>query len=164
MAIVPNSMETLTMTPVAQGTADPDRSSFHMVLSPQVGPMLAKYFQPQGRGHSILTRVFGQRGWGQGAAKPALAVHPGGPRILDVLNPVFQDCFGFGPQALQYSYATMRKFGNLGCAASLFVLVSVFETRGAEDSVLALAFGPGVTVEHATFQRARPATSDDEGN
>ncbi|KAJ9454404.1 Chalcone synthase [Diplonema papillatum] len=163
MAIVPNSLKTLTMTPVAQGTADPERSSFHMVLSPQVGPMLAEYFQ-RGRGHSILTRVFGQRSWSQAAAKPALAVHPGGPRILDVLDPVFQKCFGFGPQALRYSYATMRKFGNLGCAASLFVLVSVFETAGAEDSVLALAFGPGVTVEHATFQRAHPTTSDDESN
>jgi len=81
---------------------------------------------------------------------PALwAVHAGGRSILDsVQHGLYLD-----PDALRYSRAILRDFGNMSSATLMFVLNRILEDPDACGPGLAMAFGPGLTVETFTFQR-----------
>ncbi|KAG5181639.1 thiolase-like protein [Tribonema minus] len=136
--------------------------------SPDVAAALGAYFT-DGAGRRLLARLAG----GGAATKssctdrsgliavddsdsdselPALALHPGGPRILDALAEPLCTIFEFNKDALRASYATLFEYGNLGCAAILFVLARVLSTA-TEGRVASLTFGPGVTVEWGAFER-----------
>lgn len=71
------------------------------------------------------------------------AVHPGGPRILDVV----QKELGLPAEALAASRQTLREHGNCSSATVLVVLQEVL-ARGIRPGghVVALAFGPGLTL------------------
>ncbi len=74
-----------------------------------------------------------------------LAVHPGGKSILDR----FIAALGLPANALDASRDVLRENGNMSSATILFVLKRLLETASADESVLATAFGPGLTVETA---------------
>jgi hypothetical protein len=80
-----------------------------------VSPSLYSYFS-KGHGRDILKKLYKPR-----ETKPALAIHPGGPRILEAVGDVFFE-LGWPEDALEGSYDTFSNFGNLGSAAMLFVL------------------------------------------
>jgi len=82
---------------------------------------------------------------------PALAVHPGGRKILDNLLEVFKKR-GWPDTCLNYTYDTYNTHGNTASAAIYFVLEAVFR-KTRNDNILGLAMGPGVTVEWMCFQR-----------
>jgi len=46
----------------------------------------------------------------------------------------------------------LRSVGNLGAAAMLFVLEQKIR-QTEEDELIAMSFGPGITVEWATLRR-----------
>jgi predicted naringenin-chalcone synthase len=71
------------------------------------------------------------------------AVHPGGPRILDVV----QERLELDPAMLEPSRAVLRDFGNCSSATVLLVLDHVL-AGGVEpgDHIVAMAFGPGLTL------------------
>lgn len=69
-------------------------------------------------------------------------VHPGGPQILDAV----QNCLGLAADALDDSRAIFREFGNMSSPTILFILKRVLERKLAGPA-LALAFGPGLTIE-----------------
>ncbi len=77
------------------------------------------------------------------------AVHPGGPGILDKL----ERTLGLPPRALDASRAVLAERGNMSSVTVLHVLDRVLGglPAGAERTVCALAFGPGLTVESALF-------------
>lgn len=77
---------------------------------------------------------------------PTWAVHPGGRAILDRT----QVALGLPDAALAASRAVLRDHGNVSSATVLFVLRQVLDD-GIDDGapVIALAFGPGLTVEAA---------------
>jgi predicted naringenin-chalcone synthase len=75
------------------------------------------------------------------------AVHPGGPRILDVV----QERLGLADAALEPSRATLRRHGNCSSGTVLAVLQEL-PVRPGERTV-ALAFGPGLTL-YAVLLRA----------
>lgn len=78
------------------------------------------------------------------------AVHPGGRAILDRV----QENLQLAPEQIRSSRDVLRQFGNMSSASLLFVLRNMIE-NGAhrqEESVCALGFGPGLTVEMALLR------------
>jgi len=74
------------------------------------------------------------------------AVHPGGRAILDRT----EEALALPASALAASRTVLREHGNMSSATVLFVLAEALRT-GVRDGepVIALAFGPGLTVEAA---------------
>jgi predicted naringenin-chalcone synthase len=72
------------------------------------------------------------------------AVHPGGPRILDVVA----EQLGLAESTLQASRTVLREHGNCSSATVLMVLDELTRTSpvAAGGHVVALAFGPGLTL------------------
>jgi predicted naringenin-chalcone synthase len=77
------------------------------------------------------------------------AVHPGGKAILDK----FEKSVALRPPQIEASRAVLRDFGNMSSATILFVLKRILERwSGAGQSIAAMAFGPGLTVECALLR------------
>ncbi|SDY45359.1 Predicted naringenin-chalcone synthase [Modestobacter sp. DSM 44400] len=105
---------------------------FRMGLSPRVPDVLARHV---GEVVDELLAVAGLRvedvaGW---------AVHPGGPRILDVIR----DELGLSELQLAASRRVLAEHGNCSSATVLLVLEELADVDGP---VVALAFGPGLTL------------------
>jgi predicted naringenin-chalcone synthase len=81
------------------------------------------------------------------------AVHPGGKSILDRVI----SSLGLHENALDASRAVLRENGNMSSATILFVLKELITRGEAGDRVLALAFGPGLTIETAVLTIAEMA-------
>jgi predicted naringenin-chalcone synthase len=116
---------------------------FRMGLSPGVPDALAKHVVDTIG--TLLTRhgltLSDVSGW---------AVHPGGPRILDVV----QTELGLPVSALRTSRATLRDHGNCSSATVLMVLDSLLRQDGVPPGgyVVAMAFGPGLTLYAALLR------------
>lgn len=80
---------------------------------------------------------------------PLWAVHPGGRAILDRV----EEELGLAPEALVASRDVLRRFGNMSSATVLFVLARMLRDRPEEGTrIVAIAFGPGLTVESAALE------------
>ena len=78
------------------------------------------------------------------------AVHPGGPRILDVVR----GRLGAAPEAMSASRAVLRDYGNCSSSTVLLVVDSSGDRAvGPGDPVVMMAFGPGLTL-YAALLRA----------
>ena len=79
------------------------------------------------------------------------AVHPGGPRVLAAAA----EALGLDRAALDASWDVLGGHGNMSSATILFVLdrLLVPGSGAAEGPCVALAFGPGLSVEVALFGR-----------
>jgi predicted naringenin-chalcone synthase len=77
------------------------------------------------------------------------AVHAGGRTILDAV----QQGLDLPAEALRYSRDVLRCYGNMSSATLMFVLDRVLRDPDARGSGMAMAFGPGLTVETFAFQR-----------
>lgn len=77
----------------------------------------------------------------------SFAVHPGGPRILNAV----MEGLELPPEALGASRGVLSEFGNMSSPTILFILHRL-KTQQAETPCLALAFGPGLTIEAALFR------------
>jgi predicted naringenin-chalcone synthase len=82
------------------------------------------------------------RGW---------AVHPGGPRILDVV----EDRLDLPGDALQPSRDVLRDYGNCSSGTVLLVLDEIVRRTPLRDGdhALAMAFGPGLTLYAALLRQ-----------
>jgi predicted naringenin-chalcone synthase len=105
---------------------------FRMGLSPRVPDVLARHVG--GVVDELLSaaglRVEDVAGW---------AVHPGGPRILDVVR----DELGLAEEQMSASRRVLAEHGNCSSATVLLVLD---ELADADGPVVAMAFGPGLTL------------------
>jgi predicted naringenin-chalcone synthase len=105
---------------------------FRMGLSPRVPDVLARHVG--GVVEELLTasglRVEDVAGW---------AVHPCGPRILDVVR----DQLGLAEAQIAASRRVLAEHGNCSSATVLLVLQELADVDGP---VVALAFGPGLTL------------------
>ncbi len=105
---------------------------FRMGLSPRVPDVLARHVGAVV--DELLTgaglRIEDVAGW---------AVHPGGPRILDVVR----DQLGLAEEQLAASRHVLAEHGNCSSATVLLVLE---ELADADGPVVAMAFGPGLTL------------------
>ena len=75
------------------------------------------------------------------------AVHPGGPRILDVVR----DQLGLDETHLAASRRVLAEHGNCSSATVLLVLQELSDVEGP---VVAMAFGPGLTLYAALLMPA----------
>jgi len=71
------------------------------------------------------------------------AIHPGGKQILQKLEEVF----GITREQNEFSYEILRNFGNMSSATILFVLKKWLDQKEKEGPILAMGFGPGLTLE-----------------
>ncbi|MGC4045450.1 MAG: type III polyketide synthase [Armatimonas sp.] len=77
------------------------------------------------------------------------AVHPGGRAILDKVESGLK----LTPENLAPSRETLRNFGNMSSATIFFVLQEILNSAQPDESIVAMSFGPGLTVESALLTR-----------
>ena len=151
-SVIPDSGHLLGLRPPLEG----HEQSYVMTLSKYVAPSLYDYFA-KGHGQNIMYKLYIPDD-----PRPAVAVHPGGPRILEAVSDVLSG-LGWEDDALAASFDTFGKFGNLGSAAMLFVLANMLSSSESDDGrdflkdhkkLITMAFGPGVTVEYALLERS----------
>lgn len=76
------------------------------------------------------------------------AVHPGGKKILDSVQRELQ----MTNKELRHSYNVLRDYGNMSSPTILFVLNEIFNSHPETgDTILALGFGPGISIETASL-------------
>ncbi|MDG4828092.1 type III polyketide synthase [Solwaraspora sp. WMMD1047] len=78
------------------------------------------------------------------------AVHPGGPRILNVVEREL----GLAADGLAASRATLAEHGNCSSPTSLLILDRLRRATRPAERIVMLAFGPGLTLYAALLQRA----------
>lgn len=71
------------------------------------------------------------------------AIHPGGKQILQKVEEAF------GIQAFQdrFSHAVLQEYGNMSSTTILFVLERWMQDSASSGDILAMGFGPGLTLE-----------------
>lgn len=75
------------------------------------------------------------------------AIHPGGPRILDVV----QNALQLTSEAIETSRQVFSEHGNMSSPTVLFILDQL-RRQGASRPCVAMGFGPGLTAEFVLFQ------------
>ncbi len=113
---------------------------FRMGLSPQVPRVLARHV-----GAVVRDRLLAPHGLTP-ADVTSWAVHPGGRRILEVV----EEQLHLPPDAMAPSYAILDANGNCSSATVLMVMEQLPAEPGP---VVAMAFGPGLTLYAALFER-----------
>lgn len=71
------------------------------------------------------------------------AIHPGGKQILRKI----EAAFGIVEQQNLHAHQILERFGNMSSVTILFVLSAILKDATMEGSVLAMGFGPGLTLE-----------------
>ena len=74
-------------------------------------------------------------------------VHPGGPQILSSVEAALE----LPGDALDLSRDVLQRFGNMSSPTILFILQALLESR-PDGPTLAIAFGPGLTIEMALLE------------
>ena len=75
------------------------------------------------------------------------AVHPGGPRILSVV----QEALALSSEAMAPSRSVLADYGNMSSPTVLFILDRLRKGAAPGPTVL-IAFGPGLVAEAALIQ------------
>jgi predicted naringenin-chalcone synthase len=110
---------------------------FRMTLSARVPELIQEHLRPW------LEGWLAERGLAM-ADIASWAVHPGGPRILDAV----ESALDLEPEANAVARATLAECGNMSSPTILFILDRM-RREGARGPCVALAFGPGLSVEVA---------------
>jgi len=122
---------------------------FEMVLSNAVPTIIDDHItgaiEPLLDHDAVLTAALAAES--ASAAIEHWAIHPGGRSILDKV----ETRLGLTEAQLVPARETLRDFGNMSSATVLFVLRNILDSDAADDGdrVVAMAFGPGLTVESA---------------
>jgi predicted naringenin-chalcone synthase len=115
---------------------------FRMGLSPRVPAVLARHVR------GVVAELLDRHGLRRSDVD-GWAVHPGGPRILDVVA----DKLELPPAALADSRAVLREHGN--CSSPTVLLILDRLRQRSPQHVVVLAFGPGLTLYAALLSRSR---------
>ena len=126
-------------------TWDVTDAGFRMGLSPMVPNVLARYVR------QLVEDLLARHGMAIGDVD-GWAVHPGGPKILDVV----QEQLGLPPEALAASRAVLASYGNCSSATVLLVLDELRRRPVPPRRVVMLAFGPGLTLYAALLLAPAP--------
>lgn len=124
-------------------TWDVTDTGFRMGLSPKVPQVLSNHVR--GLVDDLLARH------GRTASEvDGWAVHPGGPRILNVVEREL----ALPPEALAASRATLNEHGNCSSPTVLLILDRLCRAAAPPERVVMLAFGPGLTLYAALLESA----------
>ncbi|MEO5911302.1 MAG: type III polyketide synthase [Pelobium sp.] len=83
----------------------------------------------------------------------AFAIHPGGRKILEVCDEVFN----LSVAQNEHAYSVLKNFGNMSSATVIFVLNELskkLKAANKDEQVMSFAFGPGLTFESMTLSYA----------
>jgi predicted naringenin-chalcone synthase len=116
-------------------TWDVTDAGFRMGLSPLVPDVLSRHVR------KLVEDLLARNGMAVGDVD-GWAVHPGGPKILDVV----QEQLGLPPEALTASREVLASYGNCSSSTVLLVLDALRRRPAPPRRVLMLAFGPGLTL------------------
>jgi predicted naringenin-chalcone synthase len=130
--VIPRSADLITWQIGDQG--------FAMHLSGQVPGRIRRWLREHGASLLGNRTVHDMALW---------AVHAGGRSILDAV----QHGLELPPDALRHSREVLRDFGNMSSATLVFVLERILRSSHATGDGMAMAFGPGLTVETFGFHR-----------
>ncbi len=78
-----------------------------------------------------------------------VAIHPGGKQILIQV----QEAFGLSTEVNQHALEVLRTCGNMSSASILFVLERMLQDSSIQGDILALGFGPGLTLEITHYEK-----------
>jgi len=115
---------------------------FRMGLSPRVPDVLKKHVR------SVVTGMLDRHGLSTEDIA-AWAVHPGGPRILDVVG----EQLALSTSAMAPSRRVLAEHGNCSSATVLLVLSEAARDVGTGGHLVMMAFGPGLTLYAALLRR-----------
>jgi len=79
------------------------------------------------------------------------AIHPGGIQVLKKV----EETFGIQRQQNRHAHEVLGKFGNMSSATILFVLAALMDDPTLEGNILAMGFGPGLTMETLLLNKAQ---------
>lgn len=137
--LIPDSLQAMSWRTSEAG--------FQMTLAREVPDLI------QARIRGFLDRLCAQAGVDRdevGAA--AYAIHPGGPRILDLVS----DVLHLEPSQVQFSRAVLLERGNMSSATLPHVWMKMLGSElAAGRLVVSFAFGPGLTVFGSVMRVAR---------
>jgi predicted naringenin-chalcone synthase len=119
---------------------------FRMGLSPRVPKVLSVHVR------ALVDDLLGRHGLTIGDVD-GWAVHPGGPKILDVV----QERLGLDDGALGPSREVLSAYGNCSSPTVLLVLDALRRRPAPPRRVVMLAFGPGLTLYGALLETSRVA-------
>lgn len=116
---------------------------FQMGLSPRVPDVLRRHAAP------LVDRLLASSGL-RPADVRGWAIHPGGPRILEVVA----DELGLDTSEIADATEVLESYGNCSSATVLLVLQRLLARGSLEpgDPVVAMAFGPGLTLYAALLR------------
>ncbi|MEV0426950.1 3-oxoacyl-[acyl-carrier-protein] synthase III C-terminal domain-containing protein [Micromonospora sp. NPDC050495] len=123
-------------------TWDVTDAGFRMGLSPKVPQVLSRHVR------ALVDDLLARHGRSL-AEVDGWAVHPGGPRILNVVEREL----ALPPAALAASRATLDEHGNCSSPTVLLILDRLRRTQPPPERVVMLAFGPGLTLYAALLER-----------
>lgn len=123
-------------------TWDITDTGFRMGLSPKVPQVLSAHVR------SLVDELLARHGV-KVADVDGWAVHPGGPRILNVVEREL----ALPPAGLAASRATLDEHGNCSSPTVLMILDRLRRGPRPPGRVLLLAFGPGLTLYAALLDR-----------
>ncbi len=115
---------------------------FKMVLSTYVPKILEANIG------GVVDPVLEQSGWTRDDITH-WAVHPGGRAILDKVR----NGLDIDDAPLTASRSVLAEYGNMSSATILFVLKESLANASSGEKAMAMAFGPGLTVETGLFER-----------
>lgn len=145
-------IEAFSTTITREGEADMDWTvgdeGFEMKLSANVPKIVGREVR------DAFSHAFGADAVPADSAD-AWAVHPGGRSVLDRV----QQGLGLADEMLDHSRHVLREYGNMSSATVMFILQRIMGDDSLADGgrVTGLAFGPGLTVETASFRRRSSA-------
>ncbi|MFT3705532.1 MAG: type III polyketide synthase [Agriterribacter sp.] len=112
-------------------------SGFLMTLSGYIPDLIEEDFE------QLVTRALTSGGLAKNEVT-GWCIHPGGKRILESVY----KSLALNPEALQYSYNVLERYGNMSSPTILFVLKEMMNAHPAKNAkILGAAFGPGLTME-----------------
>ncbi|MDX2132682.1 MAG: type III polyketide synthase [Planctomycetota bacterium] len=120
---------------------------FRMRLSPKVPDVLATHVP------AWIDGVLRDRGLAR-ADVGGWAIHPGGPRIVDVLR----ESLGLRDDQVEPSRKVLRSHGNMSSATVLFILRDLW-ARDAATPWVGMAFGPGLAGEAVVLGAPQKASA-----
>ncbi|MGC4895029.1 type III polyketide synthase [Micromonospora sp. DT31] len=123
-------------------TWDVTDMGFRMGLSPKVPQVLSRHVR------DLVDDLLARHGCTRSEVD-GWAVHPGGPRILNVVEREL----ALPPSALAASRDTLAEHGNCSSPTVLLILDRLWSSPSAPRRVVMLAFGPGLTLYAALLER-----------
>ncbi|GHJ12647.1 hypothetical protein TPA0908_06420 [Micromonospora sp. AKA38] len=123
-------------------TWDVTDTGFRMGLSPKVPKVLSRFVR------DLVDDLLARHGYDRSGVD-GWAVHPGGPRILNVVERELE----LPPTALAASRETLAEHGNCSSPTVLLILDRLSRAPSPPRRVVMLAFGPGLTLYAALLER-----------